>query len=57
MRVGVAIDHGLSDINECPPMAGLRFLPWRSWCRCRFNAISSAVYSRSVWISGGKEFK
>lgn len=27
MRVGVATDHGLSDINECPPIAGLRFLP------------------------------
>ena len=37
MRVGVATDHGLSDINECPPMAGLRFLPFASLAvQCHF---------------------
>ncbi len=51
MRVGVA-RYGLSD-QRVPPMAGLRFLP-ASW---RFSAISSAVCSHSIWISGGKEFK
>ena len=54
MRVGVATDHGLSDPNECLQWPVFVSCPLRPW---RFSAISSAVCSHSIWISGGKEFK